>query len=587
MSRSRSAFTRFVIVAVSVPALVLLPGCGGESEPAEESAALGAAAPAAGTAVDPNTCRSIYPSYWQDPNPKFAEQWVGQQVSNVPPEGYTGPVFRLSDGYPTSLPDERADQPWRDARFDAMFDPSTDQATKTQLANDYIWAVMRYSQEGNLENDWDVCENTQRNWYHMPFQTYDVLSGREFTHGLTREAPVKFSVNTTSDLLDTTMWAVGYFNPTAAYTLGQIWEADGTPEFPTENIDFAEGAVVAKPLFNTSSPAQLPVLSNMPAWKANISEPSFCACKPAAGESSCSMVEQSQQCPRSLDAYGPVSLLQFDIAVKDSRAPGTAWVFGTFVADGVRKAGEPEPWNRIAPLGLMWGVEPPPAGQLAYDHPADPRTNGFEDMVIFWDTVDMLNEYGGGQKELWPGHLGCNQRLDGPADNQNSACMSCHMTASVVDENLNTPPIVAQFYFEGGKPGLTAQCVEPDAGNPNQGVDAGGAKRSTVNGVSFADIDSLYFFNTAAATPFNTTVGGTDVLPTMPVYASGRKEWISLDYSLQLSISLLQWSQWDQHAPQPDDDAAPESVQLTELTPAADRDHVKLPRRNVDLDARR
>ncbi len=34
---------------------------------------------------------------------------------------------------------------------------------------------MNYIQEGNLsggdvEQDWDVCNNTVRGWYHMPFQ---------------------------------------------------------------------------------------------------------------------------------------------------------------------------------------------------------------------------------------------------------------------------------------------------------------------------------------------------------------------------------------------------------------------------------
>ena len=75
------------------------------------------------------------------------------------------------------------------------------------------------------------------------------------------------------------------------------------------------------------------------------------------------MAEESQQCARSTEEWGPVRLVQFDIAVKDSRAQGTQWVFGTFVADGERKAGEPNPWNRISPLGLMWGNDTPPGWQ--------------------------------------------------------------------------------------------------------------------------------------------------------------------------------------------------------------------------------
>ena len=62
------------------------------------------------------TCTSVFPSYWQDPNPKFATMWEGQAVSDVPPENWSGPVFRLSDAYPAAPPDEAADQPWRDER---------------------------------------------------------------------------------------------------------------------------------------------------------------------------------------------------------------------------------------------------------------------------------------------------------------------------------------------------------------------------------------------------------------------------------------------------------------------------------------
>jgi hypothetical protein len=380
--------------------------------------------------------------------------WQGQTVSNAPPEGWTGPRFRLSDAFPRAPVDDAASQPWRDRRFDALFEPSTGEADRTRLARDYSWAVMRYVQEGNIDSgdvstDWRLCGNPVRRWYHMPFQTYDALSSREFVHGLTREAPVSFSVKAkdhpgASLTLNTTMWAVAFFNPTAAYTLGTVWKPDGTAAVPTADVTFHEGAVVGKLLFSTATPAQLPMLENVPAWTANISDPAFCQCRPATG-TECTMVEESRQCARSTEAWGPVRLLQFDVAIKDGRARGTQWVFGTFVADGQRRAKGPNPWNRIAPLGLMWGNDPPLTGQVARSHPPDPRKNGFREEVIFWDTVDMLNAAGGEVLPKQPGHLGCNSRLNGPADNANSSCMSCHMTASVPDASLRTPPIIAQF----------------------------------------------------------------------------------------------------------------------------------------------
>lgn len=514
-----------------------------------------------------NTCTGTWPSYWQDPEPRFKAQWEGQSISNQPPKGWSGPVFRLSDAFPKRPVDHAAAQPWRDSKFDVLFTKGTSTGDKTALAEEYSWLVMTYLQDGNIDNDmeveddWDLCENTTRPWFHMPFQTYDGLTGRDFTHGLTREAPVTFNLNNSehpgSDLtLASTMWAVGFYNATAAYTLGTIWKSDGTVAIPTKSISFEEGAVVGKLLFNTDSPQQFSSLANMPSWTANISNPGYCTCTPAKGESSCSLAEESLQCGRSTSAFGPVTLLQFDIAVKDSRAPGTGWVFGTFVADGQRKASEPNPWNRISPLGLMWGNATPPRGQVAAAYPADPRKDGFKDIVIFWDVVNMLNEAGGSVAAQAPGHLGCNSRLNGPADNANSACMSCHGTASVPDRNMTTPPIVTQF--SGGS--VTSECVTPTTGETNTGTDASGSSASVINDVSFTQVDSLWFADTGAGVPFNATLqtesGPKNVLDGQPAYADGNTSWVSTDYSLQLSGALGSWMQWQHHAAEIDVDSS-------------------------------
>ena len=390
-----------------------------------------------------NTCSGTYPSYWQDIAPKFADMWQGQEITNAPTEAYSGPIFKLADDYPRKPVDDKANQPWRAAKFDAMFNPATPQVQKAKLANEYAWLVYNYALAGNInqkdQTDFDVCENPVRPWYHIAFQTYDPLSGREFIHGLTREAPVTFSIKSGTGTAATTMWAVAIFNATAAYTLGKVWQKDGTAEIPTANIRFDEGSVIAKPLFNTATLDQLPVLANMPMWKANISDPSFCS----PSESS-TIVEQSNLCPRNYAKWNDVKLIQFDISIADSRAHGTGWVYGTFVADGRRKAKVKDAWQRVDLLGLMWGNDTPPQGQLAYNYPTDPRKNGFKEEVIFWGVVDELNSYGGTGMVQRMGHLGSNQRLNGPADNANSSCMSCHGTASVPDTKVTTPLLLAQ-----------------------------------------------------------------------------------------------------------------------------------------------
>ena len=516
-----------------------------------------------------DTCTGTYPSYWQDINPKFAEMWKGQDLSNAPTGAYSGHIFKLSDDYPRQPVDDKANQPWRAAKFDAMFDPATSQDKKTKLAQEYADLVFEYALAGNINQpgqaDFDVCKNPVRPWYHIPFQTYDALSGREFIHGLTREAPVTFSIKSGTGTASTTMWAVGIYNPTAAYTLGTVWQKDGTAKVPTANIRFLEGAVIAKPLFNTATIDQLPVLGNMPIWNANISDPSFCACVSKSG-TQCTLVEESQQCPRNYAKWNDVKLLQFDIAIRDSRAKNTGWVYGTFVADGLRKAKIKDPWHRLSLLGLIWGNDTPPLGQLAYDYPPNPRKNGFKEEVIFWDVADELNSHGGTGTMQRMGHLGSNHRLNGPADNANSSCLSCHGTASVPDINLTTPPLLSQFSS------ITKQSVAPIMKLMKQGLDRTGTVATENNGVSFSAIDSIYFANVMAGTSFNTTVktpsGDINVMGNgVPDYGNpAQTSWIALDYSLQLSISLKQWMEWQ--------------ADLKAQTPPADRKFIKALRRN-------
>jgi hypothetical protein len=157
--------------------------------------------------------------------------------------------------------------------------------------------------------------------------------------------------------------------------------------------DFAEGAVIAKILFTTADEDDVPEVAGAYTWSANIYDSPSCT---------------KLGCPRGIH---PVRLFQMDVAVKDSRAPKTAWVFGTFVYD--RTVNAPTVWEKMVPLGLMWGNDP---SLTAADSAGKPQES-----VLF-----KVGAYE---------HLGCHGRLSGPLDNPASSCMSCHMAAQYPGAN--------------------------------------------------------------------------------------------------------------------------------------------------------
>jgi hypothetical protein len=98
--------------------------------------------------------------------------------------------------------------------------------------------------------------------------------------------------------------------------------------------------------------------------------------------------------------------------VRDIRANSlTGWVFGTFIYDG--NAPGPTPFDRLVPIGLMWGNDPTKV------------ISGGTLLQTFINPAQSI-----------PQHLGFKKRLNGPVDNPISSCLSCHSTAAV---SLNPP----------------------------------------------------------------------------------------------------------------------------------------------------
>lgn len=303
-----------------------------------------------------------------------------------PPATYKGPIFQLSQSYPAALP---SDTP-------AFFKLLPKLSNDFEQWRPYVDAVKKYCLEGNVESDWYEQNNTVRKWYHAPWQHYGPL-GREGIHGLTKEAQIQPRQLASTQTTAGQTFAVGIYNDIGAYTIGQVWKNPQNPD-PTvtsQPNSFHNGAVVCKALFADIDLKQVPFLANPVLWQAYVTD-SF------------------NSANREIKS---VALIQMDFAVRDTRIPGTGWIFGTFQYNGA-VSGKPG-WDNLVPVGVMWGNDPEDTGN-DYTNP-QPTVTKINPQI----KESAINA----KSELPPTHLGWNGRLDGPVDNPVSACMSCHMTA--------------------------------------------------------------------------------------------------------------------------------------------------------------
>jgi hypothetical protein len=301
-----------------------------------------------------------------------------------PTPDWKGHVFKLAQNYPAKAPNDIT--PW------TSFDPYTE-------PRQYLQAALGYFYEGNIrpsvEDSFSPKLNWVRRWYNAPWQDYGT-NGREFVHGLTRE---RVSQPGELDPAQTKKWnnyAVGFYNAPGGEAIGKMWANHGAP-----NADLAqmpEGTVGAKLLFTTAPVSEVPFLAGSPEWDAYVyADPN-----------------DTNPSPTSPRAVMKVRLLQIDIAVKDSRAKETGWIFGTFVYGG-GPGGQPgNGWFNVAPVGVMWGN--------------DPGYSGSGPLTQTW-----LNP------EVHMPHVGYQGRLNGPVDNPISSCMSCHATAELPQGTMVPP----------------------------------------------------------------------------------------------------------------------------------------------------
>ncbi len=374
---------------------------------------------------------------------------------SAPPPGWKGPTFQLSHDYPAKAPGDCTEKtcPWlfnKKVQFDAT--PGSKAAQWNAAWAEYMQRILDYvshGQDRQLDNaaGWQVKVGGTTRWFHVPWMAFDPTRGREFVHGLTNERTAVLSDFLGTDVqvlkgLNTLplkgtrqtqkgfeTWAFGVYNEWGGYAIGQSWDPAGKPRVKAVNgmpqpagLPFPNGTLVAKLLFTTATPKDVPYLQGSPVWQAH------------------RHVEKDNQfqCERAVQE---VRLVQLDIAVVDPDSP-TRWVFGTFAYDGTRKGNTV--WDRLVPVGVQWGNDP-------WTFPAVPAT-GSQPIV-----QSVLNQKMGIYQ-----HFGCNGRLAGPVDNKLSSCMACHANGYVPPAGMkaadnSTPPL---FGFAG-------QCTTHSPDNAN------------------------------------------------------------------------------------------------------------------------
>lgn len=345
--------------------------------------------------------------------------------STMKQAGVTGASWRTD--YPAVYPRPADKQPWEFVDFAAK--PA-----------EYMDAVLKGARDAfRLENR-RLVGTGQEPWWISEWLDYGT-SGREPLIGLTKErGPNPGDLSPTSGD-GYQVWAVGFYNLPGAAVLGDIFAEPCNPSLPVA-VKFPPDTASVKFLFTDASTDEVTYLKDAPEFDAMID---------AAGSGSDS---------RAIDqrTSRPLRLLQVDVAVKDTRAKETDWVFGTFVWVGPPKGDKL--FDNLVPVSLQWGNDPG-----VYD----------TSLKQSWINPDLNNVAYGWPERPTLGFLG---RANGPADNIRSSCMSCHSTArtprsslGILDSRFNmtdvTDPAKVKLHvdtwFQNMKGGRLFQPAEPAA----------------------------------------------------------------------------------------------------------------------------
>jgi len=312
-----------------------------------------------------------------------------------------------------------------------------------------------------------IVMNATADWWITPWMDFG-NSGRERRLGLTKERDAQLHDLSPTSVAGAQVWAVGFYNREGASALGQVFADPCDPVIPTGAAAFPPKTASFKLLFTNASASQVSYLAGGPQVTAHIG------------------ATVRTRTARSL------RLLQMDIAVRDARSP-TGWVFGTYIWKGPRTGDGL--LDNLVPVGLMWGNDPA-AGTLNRDDFAtlgETRLN-----MALAGTVWRGPAPQAWPERPWPGFQG---RLNGPADNLRSSCLSCHA--------------LAQW------PRSRALSIVPDSGTYSLANLANVTVRDDLRGKYMKNIAAGQLTDPNEATPGSNWDGAR-----------------SLDYSLQLSTAF-------------------------------------------------
>lgn len=338
---------------------------------------------------------------------------------------------------------DKSDFPWRNKGFDIK---TPEGAIKLALLmQKYAYEGMYEYNPKNFDDHFNAHKNEKRYWCNTPWLNV-TTKGRDLIHGLTKEFPIaKSDVYPNIAKEGATSWGAAFFNATACKSYFNIF---GTPSNSMQEPHwdasiYDDGFVSSKMLFSTASLDDFPLLkqSNRKKrpykWNAHVSKNLF-------------------HKHRSIEE---VYHVQMDISFKDKNIIGTNeeleyWGMITYYYDPTYK-GPLEEYKKIIgtqfesvsdlknlpyglrnmrPAGIQFGLN---EGESII-FPGSENNHAYAKPVLD-ENGEPLMKRGRPVIERISYPLD-KTRLNGPADNSLSSCLSCHATAGAAHGEVALPP---------------------------------------------------------------------------------------------------------------------------------------------------